>query len=89
MDESIQPFSRGRSDGRQHKEVEEQDGAAAEQDRYYEDTLDEGHQEDDMQDNLDDGADDDDDDGNEQGVDLYDDDYNNYQGSPGAAGATQ
>lgn len=90
LDESIQPFSRGRSDGRPPKEVEEQDAGAGEQERYYEDTLDEGHQEDDMQDHIEDGPDDEDEEGNEgQGVDLYDDDYQNYQGSPGAAGATQ
>merc|ERR1711988_769516 len=43
-----------------------------------------------MQDHIEDGPDDEDEEGNEgQGVDLYDDDDQNYQGSPGAAGATQ
>ena len=88
LDESIPAYSRGRSDGRALKEVEEQDAAGAEQ-RYDDDTLDEGHQEDDMQGQMDGGPDDEEDEGHEgQGVDFDDDDYNNYQGSPGAAGAS-
>ena len=90
LDESLPPYSRGRSDYRQHKEVEQQDAAGGGQLRYDEDTLDEGHRGDDMRDQIEGGPDDEDDEGNEgQGDEFDDDDYNNYhQGSPGAAGAS-
>ena len=85
LDESIPQFSRGRSDGRPQKEEESLGGGIVE-----EDIDDQIHGEEravDMDDDDDEEEEPDDHDQNADGGVEFDEDYQNYQGSPGAAGA--
>lgn len=81
LDESIPQYSRGRSDGKGNKDGDEPEPGP----EYYDDTLDDGHQEDEMDDQMEAGPEDED--GQEQAEEYDDDIYNNFQGSPGAANA--